>query len=218
MAVRYRSIDGELVSQEWFVFLNAARRAGVHFEINEGHRTLARQQYFWNCYRCRCCNNGNLAAFPSPVAPHIRTGRIDHAIDSDELSALIAYGARNGVTIRRTVAGESWHGEASAAQLRAFARSHGEDDSPCRILSKGESKLVSKLFYHRKGMRHQERTGRGPMWQKHYRYARWYKRRLNLQAAYLYALGKSRGFGIHNRGKRRALIRRIVEDGKRRSC
>lgn len=139
MAVRYVLIDSELVSAEWHSFLSAARKALVDFRVNEGHRTMARQWWFYRCMQTRRCNNGNLAAFPSPRAPHIRTGRIDHAIDVNGSDALIAYGRRVGVTLTRTVRGESWHLEASAAELRAF---HGKSADP---LTARERRLVDEL-------------------------------------------------------------------------
>jgi hypothetical protein len=42
----------------------AAAAQGVYIKIASAFRTLGRQQYFWNCYQCGCCNGGNLAAFP----------------------------------------------------------------------------------------------------------------------------------------------------------
>jgi hypothetical protein len=43
---------------------SAAKQAGVSIKINSGFRTIARQNYFWNCYQTKKCNNGNLAARP----------------------------------------------------------------------------------------------------------------------------------------------------------
>jgi hypothetical protein len=43
---------------------SAAKQAGVAIKINSGFRTIARQNYFWNCYQTKKCNNGNLAAKP----------------------------------------------------------------------------------------------------------------------------------------------------------
>ncbi len=50
----------------------AASKDGVKITIASGFRSIPRQQYFWDCYRCgvgksaaqkaKCCNNGNLAA------------------------------------------------------------------------------------------------------------------------------------------------------------
>ncbi|CAF1077982.1 unnamed protein product [Rotaria sordida] len=42
----------------------AARKAGVSIKIASAFRTISRQQYFWNCYVTKRCNNGNLAARP----------------------------------------------------------------------------------------------------------------------------------------------------------
>jgi hypothetical protein len=41
-----------------------ASKAGVTLKIASGFRSLARQQYFWNCYQTKKCNNGNTAARP----------------------------------------------------------------------------------------------------------------------------------------------------------
>jgi hypothetical protein len=127
VTVRYLPIDGEYVSWEWWVFLTAARRDGVSYYVREGHRTWARQAYFWSGSPTnpRRTWRGNLAAPPSNDAPHIRTGRFWHACDFGGAQALIWYGARHGVTLVRTVRGEEWHLEANPAQLAAFARNHG---------------------------------------------------------------------------------------------
>jgi len=41
-----------------------ASKAGVTVKIASGFRSLARQQYFWNCFQTKKCNNGNTAARP----------------------------------------------------------------------------------------------------------------------------------------------------------
>jgi hypothetical protein len=120
---KYVLEDGELVSVEWKTAIVHAGLQGNN--VNEGHRTMARQQYFYNCYLCKCCNNGNLAARPSPFAPHIRTGRTDHAIDfadgSDAVRKLETVGIDAGLPVR----GEGWHVEADASDLRAFHKKKG---------------------------------------------------------------------------------------------
>jgi hypothetical protein len=45
-------------------FQNAAIAAGVQLGINSGFRTQREQQYLYDCYTSRSCNNGNLAARP----------------------------------------------------------------------------------------------------------------------------------------------------------
>ena len=134
MAVTYLPIDGELVSKEWRAILLDMRADGVRFNVNEGHRTMARQWYFWRLYRSGA---GNLAAFPSPFAPHIRTGRIDHAIDFSNDTAVFAWLQNKGLAPRRTVTGESWHIEVSASNLRAYYAKWSHKHDVIRKGSKG---------------------------------------------------------------------------------
>jgi hypothetical protein len=112
---------GEVVSREWAVVLQAMAK-DVSFGINEARRDIARQRYFYGCYRCQCCNNGNLAAFPSPFAPHIRSGRIDHAIDFANPDGVVRWLATHGLQPSRPVRGENWHVEVPASELRQFAK------------------------------------------------------------------------------------------------
>ncbi|HST43098.1 MAG TPA: peptidoglycan-binding protein [Conexibacter sp.] len=120
-----RSFDGKRVSDDWFAVLSAARRAGVRFRLNSGQRTLAEQQRLYDLWQAGI---GNLAAVPSATAPHIRTGRQDHALDVDVnvgggAAGLRQWLRRQGVATSLTVAGEPWHVEAdSADDLHAVAR------------------------------------------------------------------------------------------------
>ena len=135
-SVSYVAFDGERVSTPWAAVLTAARRDGVVFHLNEGHRTMARQQELFDLF---LAGKGNLAAKPGPNAPHIRAGRIDHAIDVDGSDALIAWGDRHGIALRRTVRGERWHLEAADVALIAFAKQHGELEPTLRKGQKGEA-------------------------------------------------------------------------------
>ena len=118
-------IDGEQVSSEWYVALSVARREGVRFYVTDGRRTIAEQ---WARYRHYCRYGRPIAAFPSPNAPHIRSGRIDHALDVNALDGgqrrLAAWLRRNGIRAAFTVPSEAWHMEAPAADLRRFAARH----------------------------------------------------------------------------------------------
>lgn len=125
MGVKYVLRDNELVSVEWACCLDyISVHDRVDAIINEGKRTMARQWYFWNCYLSKRCNNGNLAAFPSPFAPHIRTGRYDHAIDFGNAQQVHDALNRHGVQTSWTVRGEGWHLEANADDLRIFFKDH----------------------------------------------------------------------------------------------
>lgn len=137
---RYLPIDGELVSSQWHVLLLACRADGVAFHVNEGHRTFARQ---WELYRLYRSGRGALAAYPSPNAPHIRTGRLDHAIDFNNAAGVIRWLRGHGVpSAYLAVRGESWHVEAKASELVAAARRYGGD----RVLKRGmRGKDVERL-------------------------------------------------------------------------
>ena len=124
---RYVLHDGELVSVQW---KTACVELGLS-HVNEGKRTLRRQTFFWNCgpSRCCCCNNCNLAAFPSPFAPHIRVGRIDHALDTADGAGDERKLNAAGISASRPAGAgtdrwEPWHVEASASDLRRFHRKH----------------------------------------------------------------------------------------------
>lgn len=125
MAVRYVPIDGEHVSAPWFALLHDIRHEDhVDFNVNEGHRTMRRQAYL-KAHPPRDANGRPvLVAWPSPFAPHIRTGRVDHAVDFRNAEGVQNAAARRGVTLRRTVVGEEWHLEADKAELLAYYRRH----------------------------------------------------------------------------------------------
>ena len=119
-SVLYRPIDGEKVSREWLPVLLDMREDGVAFRVNEGHRTWARQEELVRQKGVYSASNRTGAARLSASAPHIRTGRIDHAIDFSNDPAVFAWLKAHGLDPARTVPGESWHIEVSAAKLRAY--------------------------------------------------------------------------------------------------
>lgn len=82
----------------------AAHAAGVGLSINSGFRTMEEQQYFWNCYQTKKCNNGNLAARPG-YSNH-QNGR---ALDLTTSSWLAKNAGSFG--FKRTVPSEDWHYE-----------------------------------------------------------------------------------------------------------
>jgi hypothetical protein len=96
--------------------------AGVDVHVNEGHRTLARQaelvreKGLYNRY-----TNPGGAAAPSPNAPHIKVGHIDHAIDFRNAAGVHKALSRRGIRSYFTVSTESWHLEPDAGDLRRYA-------------------------------------------------------------------------------------------------
>ena len=143
------TFDGKLVSQEWFVVLSAARRDGVYFRLNSGRRTMAQQKALYDNYRR---NGWPVAAYPNPNAPHIREGRIDHALDVNDEDGYASGGgadnlrrwaARKGFTLVRTVRGEPWHLEivGGGDALRRFAARVKARPNPIRF-TKPERRII----------------------------------------------------------------------------
>jgi len=88
---------------------NAARQQSVIIKIRSAFRTLARQQYFWGCYRSGRCNGGNLAAHPG-TSNHGKGQALDLNVEG---SGVLAWLNRNAgkYGFRRTVPSENWHWE-----------------------------------------------------------------------------------------------------------
>lgn len=117
------TIDGKRVSSAWHTVLSAARRDGVTFRLNSGRRTMAEQWALWRAYRN---GTGNLAAFPNPMAPHIRWGLPNHCLDVDQFvgggeQALQNWLQKHGVNAINNVPGEGWHLDPRSG-LRRLAR------------------------------------------------------------------------------------------------
>jgi hypothetical protein len=130
MTVIYRPFRGKSVSREWAVVLNAAAEAGVSFQLNSGHRTMAEQQRLVDQLGVfNAVTNPHGAARPSATAPHIRVGRIDHALDVDDndgsADRLAAWLRGKGAHPAFPIGSEPWHLELPADELRALSRTLG---------------------------------------------------------------------------------------------
>jgi hypothetical protein len=110
-------------SGEWATVLEAAERAGVRFDPTSLQRTFAEQAELRRRYER---GEGPLAAKPSHNAPHIRTGRPDHADDVKWTDGGVYRLARwlraRGARVFWTVPGERWHIEVPRADLVRLAR------------------------------------------------------------------------------------------------
>lgn len=107
------TVDGKLVevntARAYLRMKRAAKNRGIKLWINSGFRTMAQQRYFWNCYKTKKCNGGNLAA-PPGYSNH----QSGHALDLNTSARgvywfLGRYGKSYG--FRRTVPSEKWHWE-----------------------------------------------------------------------------------------------------------
>lgn len=148
---------GKRVSAEWLVVLRAAEKArGRPIQLNSGQRTMAEQQYLYDLYRA---GRGNLAARPSPWAPHIRVGRPDHALDVEMRNGdhawLDGWCTELGYPLDNTVPGEGWHKEirGGASALRALAKKVGDDVPVLRRGQTGPSVIRLKKLMHDRGLK-----------------------------------------------------------------
>jgi hypothetical protein len=139
MSVTYVGLRGKTVSREWAAVLTAAAH-DVAFMLDSGHRTMDEQQRLYGEY----LRVGRpLAARPAANAPHIRLGRIDHAIDVNALDGgaarLAAWLRRKGAQVAFPVPGEPWHVEVPAADLSRLAAQYAD---PLRGYTASERKLI----------------------------------------------------------------------------
>jgi hypothetical protein len=107
------TVDGKPVERStanaYYVMQQAAAAQGVNIKVVSGFRTMAEQQYLYNCYVNCNCNNCNLAAKPG-YSNH----QSGHALDLNSASPgvytwLAAHAHEYG--FEETVQGEPWHWE-----------------------------------------------------------------------------------------------------------
>lgn len=151
MAVHYvrlpaaYSRDREHVSIQWAAVLADMHAAGVSFNVNEGHRTFARQAQLVRQKGVWSPSNPYGAARPSNSAPHIKTGSIAHAIDFSNDPAVFSWLSRHGLHPARTVSTESWHIECPAYALEAYYRKRSARK---RAAKRKHNKHVKYLLRH----------------------------------------------------------------------
>lgn len=92
---------------------DGASSAGHKITINSGFRTESRQEYFWNCYQSKKCNNGNKAARPTSAggrgSNHGKGIALDLNLKNGAYDWMRNNASRYGFI--RTVSSETWHWE-----------------------------------------------------------------------------------------------------------
>ncbi len=113
-AIKLMKIDDKLTSvKTGHAYLKLKKQMasrGVTLSINSGFRTQEEQQYFYNCYQSKRCNDGNKAARPG-FSNHQHGRALDLQINNHAAfkRALRALGLTS--QWKNTVAGERWHWE-----------------------------------------------------------------------------------------------------------
>jgi hypothetical protein len=101
----------KVVTSVYCAFLkmsNAAKAQGVNLVVKSGFRVMSEQQYFWNCYQTKRCNNGNLAARPG-YSNHQNGIAFDLAVPAATYRWLVNNAQSFGFI--RAVSSEDWHWE-----------------------------------------------------------------------------------------------------------
>lgn len=93
----------------FYVMQQAAAKAGVNISVVSGFRTMAEQQYLYNCYLNQNCNNGNKAAKPG-YSNHQSGHALDLTTGGGAYAWLKAH-ATQEFGFKETVSGEPWHWE-----------------------------------------------------------------------------------------------------------
>jgi hypothetical protein len=124
----------ERVSEEWWSVLKDMDAEGVPVHVNEGHRTMARQAQLvreQGRYPNGVGGYGTGAAAPSPSAPHIRLGRVDHAIDfGGDAARIVRELEKRGIKAWRPMSKEPWHVEVDAGDLEAYHHRYTKSYKP----------------------------------------------------------------------------------------
>jgi hypothetical protein len=106
-------INGKAVvvstAQNFLKMKAAAAKAGITLYVNSGFRLQSEQQYLYNCYKTKKCNNGNLAARPG-YSNHQNGLALDINVVSSKTYDWLRHNASKYGFIR-TVPSETWHWE-----------------------------------------------------------------------------------------------------------
>jgi lysozyme len=140
------TFQGKRVSKVWARILRAADDE-VNFQLNSGRRTMGEQLALFrqNMIRVGVPKPGRpLTAVPNPLAPHIRVGRPDHALDVDMfvgegVRELAEWLRNHGCRVTFPVLGEGWHLEVPARDLLRLYRKLRE---PKHISDRGMEFLI----------------------------------------------------------------------------
>jgi lysozyme len=139
-------LDTRLDEDHFVLCTEAIRRDIIEPEdLNEGRRTMAEQQHFFN-------NQPPLAAKPHRDAPHIWEGRNNHALDVNSHNGaakrLANFYESQGVDVVFNVPGEDWHFQPTSGSQLAAAADKILKQRDAAILKPGEREKRVKFLKH----------------------------------------------------------------------
>jgi peptidoglycan hydrolase-like protein with peptidoglycan-binding domain len=139
-------LDTRLTNAQYTICTEAIRRGIIDPEdLNENKRTMREQ---WAFYR----NQPPLAAYPSPRAPHIKSGRVNQAMDGNThngaIQRLADFYRSLDIPVSFNVPGEKWHMDvlSSSAVRRAAKKIRRQRDKA--VLKRGEREKAVKFLKH----------------------------------------------------------------------
>lgn len=137
-------LDTRLSNAQYTICIEAIRRGIIEPEdLNEGLRTMGEQ---WAFYR----NQPPLAAFPSPLAPHIKKGFNNQAVDGNSLNGAIQRLAQFyqslGIPVAFNVSGESWHMDVLSHLAVVAAAKKIRKERSKAVLNRGDRQKAVKFL------------------------------------------------------------------------
>jgi hypothetical protein len=192
----------------------AVHRFGRHIGVNDSYRILgapgdlARGRWSqWMAWE-RYLHGGNLAAHPG-TSNHGWGLAVD--LTPDGIQIVHAIGHRYGWAKEWSDApSENWH----FRWRPGVWDGHGAQVDPLKGLTKPERKMADQLHLHRAGMAREAKSGRGPKWHAHLKWARWWKEQIRRHMHALYADAHKPGAGgwkKNGRGRRYQLLAHVYE-------
>lgn len=117
-------VDGKPVeistAKEYIEMKNATQKEKIYLKISEGFRTYKQQEYFYNCYINKNCNNGNKAAKPG-FGNHQLGIALDLKLDPNKIEGPVykwLLKNANKFQFYQTLKEEPWHWVYSITPLK----------------------------------------------------------------------------------------------------
>ncbi len=188
----------------------AVRRFRRHAGVRDAYRVLgspgdlARGKWSqWAAWE-RFKAGGNLAASPG-TSNHGLGLAVD--LTSEGIWVVNQIGARYGWAKRWSDApNEAWHFKYRSGVWDG--KVVGRDREKLNVLTPKERAWVEKRYFHRAGMAHEAKTGKGPIYKRHLKWARHYRAKIRAQMRALRRDARAAGgWAEDNRGQRYQVLK-----------
>lgn len=162
------------------------------------YRDYATQVYFWNLY---ISGQGNLAARPG-TSNHGWGNAVD--LLSPWMRTWVDAHGRHFGWSKVEAPSEWWHVN--------YTGGYNPAPDPLRSLTSKEKRMAGRLLYHRREMRREAATGRGPRYEAQRKHAESWKSTVERQMRALRTDAGKTGWAKDNRGARYQTLKRVLND------